>query len=180
MLKTKKIVLKELDGGDAKRLSKLMVSNKKRFQRFFPVTLSQNLSEKSSKAYILLKQVEISYKSEFTYAIQEPLSGQLVGLVILKEIDWNRKIAEMAYCIGERFEGKGYATHTVKILSDFAIEKLGLKTLQIIVHSDNSASVRVAEKCGYIWDRTLEKEFAPPGETLLDMELYRLSVEKKY
>ena len=36
------------------------------------------------------------------------------------------------------------------------------------------ASIRVAEKTGFIWKKTLQQEYTPPGESTLDMELYEL------
>ena len=47
-----------------------------------------------------------------------------------------------------------------------------------IVHVQNKASVRVAEKCGYEWKKTLLKAHTPPKEEPLDMELYERSYEK--
>ncbi len=163
-----------MKGEDAAELSLLMVSNKERFQRYFPIALSQNMTEEASKAYILLKQIEIKLKTEFTYAIRENQNHKVVGLLILKNINWDRKEGELAYCIGQEFAGKGWMTQVVRNISSLAHVELKFKTLQIIVHHTNKASIRVAEKCGYLWRKTLEKEHRPPGEEALDMELYEL------
>lgn len=161
--------------GDAANLSALMVANAERFQRFFPKTLDQNSSPEASEAYILRKAKEISSRIKFTYAIREVVSEQVAGLVILKEIAWERKQGELAYCIGSEYNGKGWVTQTIKEVSAHAFENLGLETLQIITHQSNIASVQVAKKCGYRWKNTLLKTYTPPGEAPLDMELYELN-----
>lgn len=159
---------------DAESLSCLMVANKERFQRYFPKTLAQNLSVSDAKSYIKKKTQEQKNKTEFTLAIKETTSQLVAGLVILKDIDWNNKEGELAYCIGENFEGKGLMTKAIIEISKTAFSKIQLSTLKIIVHKTNPASIRVAEKTGFIWKKTLLKEYTPPGELPMDMELYEL------
>ncbi|WP_149273970.1 GNAT family N-acetyltransferase [Pareuzebyella sediminis] len=176
LLKTDTFMIDKLRAEDASGLSRMMVSNKKRFARFFPMTLAQNLSEEASKAYILLKNIEIGYKSEFTFAIRDSKSQNVVGLLILKEIDWEKMQGEMAYCIDRKYEGLGWTSRAITAFSQFALDELGLKKLQILVHHSNKASTRVAVKSGYIWSRTLSKAYTPPDEIALDMELYELCI----
>ena len=160
---------------EAPHLCTLMVSNSERFQRFFTKTLAQNLTIKDSKAFILRKQEETKLKTEFTYALREKETATIIGLIFLKKINWNKKQGELAYCIGLEFEGKGWMTKAVKEISKYAFKDLRLSTLQIIAHKSNKGSIRVAEKCGFIWEKTLLKEHTPPNEAPLDMELYILT-----
>ena len=62
----------------------------------------------------------------------------------------------------------------VKALSIHAFSKLELEVLQIIVHKSNIGSIKVAEKCNFVWRKTLLKSYTPPNEAPLDMELYEL------
>lgn len=160
---------------DAENICSLMISNQERFQRFFPKTLAQNLTVDASKDLIKKKRKENFSKSEYTHLIKENSSRKIVGIIILKELNWNIDIGELAYCIDEKFEGRGWMTQIVEKFSKYALDILGLKSLQIIAHNTNKGSIRVAEKCGYIWKRTLENEFTPPNERSLDMELYELN-----
>lgn len=166
--------LDTLQQEDAASLSLLMVSNAGRFERFFPRTLAQNTTASDALTFIQTKKVEASAKKEFTYALRSSENDTIAGLVILKELDWNKKQGELAYCIGQRYEGRGWMTQAVGRLSRLAISEWGLKTLQIIVHAENIASIAVAKKCGYRWQRTLHKAYTPPKERPLDMELYEL------
>jgi ribosomal-protein-alanine N-acetyltransferase len=159
---------------DARNLCDLMRANQERFRRFLPRTLAQNLSVTASEAYITKKKVERENRTEFTYAIREPIQKKVVGIAILKAINWEQKTGELAYGMGEAFAGKGWMTRTVQHLVAFSFEELRLQTLQIIVHQTNPASIAVAEKCGFSWSKTLPKEHILPGEAALDMELYIL------
>lgn len=159
---------------DAKNLSEMMVSNSERFKRYFPITLSKNTSFENSQKYILEKSIECQSKSEFTFAIKDIVSNKIAGIVIIKEINWEIKQGEFAYCIDFNSENKGLMSKAIYNLSKYAFEIIGLEKLQIIVHKDNIGSLKVAKKCNFIWQKTLLNEYTPPNELPLDMELYEL------
>ena len=157
---------------DAWKLCDFIISNTERLKRYFPETLEQNLTPDLSRIFIVKKIKQFNSNEEFLFKLKEKKNRTIIGLVYIKELDWNKKKAELAYCIAYQFEGMGIITNSVEILSDYAFDTLGLKTLQIIVHKTNPGSIKVAEKCGYTWQQTLLKEHTPPGENSLDMELY--------
>jgi len=159
------------------RICDFCTINAERLQRFFPKTLEQNLTPDLSNYFVARKIKEFDAKEEFLFVLKEKENHTLIGLVYLKNLDWNKKQGELAYCIGYQVEGKGYMTQTVKVISKWALEELGLKTLQIIAHKTNRASIRVAQKCGYIWQKLIIGGHTPPGEAPLDMELYELYYE---
>ncbi len=169
----------EFSAVDAQDLCDLMRANQDRFRRFFPRTLAQNLNVTASEAYIAKKKVERENRTEFTYAIREPLRNQVVGLIIIKEIDWEQKTAELAYAIGKAFAGQGWMSKAIKRVVVISFEELQLQTLHIVVHLNNLASIAVAKKCGFRWAKTLPKEHTVPGETVLDMELYLLHAKDR-
>lgn len=158
------------------RICDLMVANSDRLKRYFPKTLEQNLNPELSQIFVEEKVGQFYRKEEFLFVLKEKKNHSVIGLVYIKELDWKAGQAELAYCIGYQYEGKGWMTEAVKALSTYAFDDLGLKTLQIIAHKSNLGSIKVAEKCGYLWRRTLMKEHTPPGEAALDMELYELKI----
>lgn len=180
MYKSDSFWITEFELSDADNLSHLMKSNSDRFQKYFPKTLSQNLTIEDSKAYILQKAVENKNKSEFTFAIKDAATQDLAGIIILKDIDLTKQEGEVAYAMDKSFERKGWATLAVKELSKYAFNKLTLKTLKIITHRTNLGSCKIAIKNGYVWKRTLKNEHTPANESPLDMELYELNDRSYY
>lgn len=156
------------------RICDFVVTNSERLKRFFPKTLEQNLTPDLSKYFVEKKIKQFRNREEFLFVLREKENRTVIGLIYIKEIDWKTKEAELAYCIGYQYEGKGWMSESIKGLSQYAFNELELETLRIIVHESNLASIKVAEKCGYIWKRTLPKEHTPPNEKPLDMELYKL------
>ncbi len=159
---------------DAWNLCNFIVANEDRLKRYFPKTLEQNLTPDLSKFFVKKKVKQFDLKEEFLFTIKNKEAGELVGLIYIKELDWDKKQGEFAYCIGYPFKGEGIMTKAINCLSDFAFSHLDLKTLQIIVYKDNIASVKVAENCNFTWIKTLKNEFTPSGESPLNMELYEL------
>lgn len=172
------IAIIHLKPEDALHLNKLLVSNTKHLRRFLPKTLAANRTLESTKSYIAEKMKAMQSDSEYVYTIKDKYTSNIVGLVILKNIDWENKQGEFAYCIGKNFEGKGWMSEAIEASSNYAIQNLGLKTLQIIAHKDNAGSVKVALNSGYEWKKTLENEFIPLNDVPLNMELYELNYER--
>jgi len=166
-----------IHNGDAWKICNLCVANEERFKRYFPITLEKNLTPTLSQYFVEDKVKAFAEKEEFLFTLKHSESRDLAGLIYLKELDWGKNQGEFAYCIGYNFEGKGLISKSVEALSKHAFKELGLETLQIIVHKSNLSSVKVAEKTNFKWIKTLEKEYAPPNEDALDMELYELHKE---
>ncbi|MCG2460882.1 GNAT family N-acetyltransferase [Flavobacteriaceae bacterium F89] len=163
---------------DATDLCRFMVSNTDRFKRYLPKTLAQNGTPTDSEAYIRRKNWEADEKEEFTFTIKDNTSGNIIGIIILKDLDWVRKKGELAYCIDKNWEGNGVMTEVVKSISTHAFSDLELRILQIIVYKSNKGSLKVAEKAGFTWQKTLYNEHTPPNEPPLDMELFELKTPK--
>lgn len=178
MIITENFIIDKLKPSDANELHLFIIDNTERFSKFFPLTLSSNATVEKSAEYIEIKEEEIQQKVNFTFAIRETDSQKIIGLIIIKKIDWTKRTGELAYCIGSNFEGKGMITKAVKAISDFAYNELDLKILQIIAHKTNFGSVKVAENSNFIWKKTLLNEFTPTNEAPLDMELYEHTNEK--
>jgi ribosomal-protein-alanine N-acetyltransferase len=159
---------------DAWKICDLMVANADRFKSYFPGTLAQNLNPSLSKLFVETKLKQFESKEEFLFTLKHSQTRELVGLIYIKELDWDLKQGEFAYGIGYTFEGQGVTSKAIRILSEYAFNNLGLETLQIIAHKDNLGSVNVALHNNFKWQKTLANEFTPAGKPPLDMELYEL------
>lgn len=162
----------ELQLDDATSLNKMLLNNSKRFQRFFPKTLEENLNMKMTQEYILNKKSLIANKKEYTLGIKNNASNNVIGLIIIKNINRELEDGELAYCIDVDFGGQGRMTKTVEQICNFAYDKIKLKSLYVLTHKTNVPSVRVTEKTGFIWIETKLKSHTPPGESALDMEKF--------
>jgi len=162
---------------DAWSICDFVVSNEHRLRDFFPGTREQNLTPDLSKRFVSVKTKQFENKEELLFTLKLKSSNKVIGLVYIKELDWEKKQGEFAYAIDYSLEGKGITTKLIKQLSIYAFNELKLETLQIIAHKTNVASVKVAEKNGFQWVKRLPKVFKPKGREPMDMELYELYKE---
>ena len=90
----------------------------------------------------------------------------------VKELSKDVGQGELAYCIDYNFEGYGIVSKVTSEIVNYSFRNLDLNRLQIVVHKTNLGSVKVAEKCDFVWQQTLIKEYNPTGKEAMDMELY--------
>lgn len=163
-----------IHNGDSWKVCNFMVANEDRFKNYFPGTLAESSTPNLAKIFVENKAKKFENKEEFLFTLKHSETRELAGLIYIKELDYTKKQGEFAYCIGYPFKGKKLITKAVKLLSEYAFSDLDLKSLQIIVHKDNTPSINVAKNNNYKWIETLKNEFTPPNGKPLDMELYEL------
>lgn len=163
--------------GDAWKICDFVISNADRLKRFLPKTLEQNLNPTLSKIYVEKRTKAFQIKESFVFTLKHSETRKLVGLIIIKDVDWAIKQGEFAYAIDYNFTGKGLTSKAVKHLSAYAFKTLGLELLKIVVHKDNLPSIKVALNNNFKWQKTFKNAFTPQGELPLDMELYELYKE---
>jgi len=162
-----------LDLADAESLNAMLLKNTRRFQRYFPKTLEQNQNLEMTTEYILKKKSLMGSSKEYTFGLKYKQSNEIIGLVIIKNINREIDDAEVAYCVDVDFEGKGIVTKAVNEICQFSIEEINLKSLFILAHKTNMPSVRVAEKIGFVWSETEFESYTPANEIEpIDMEKF--------
>ena len=60
--------------------------------------------------------------------------------------------AHIGYWIDRNYANRGLTTKAVNMVTDFAFKELELHRIEINIRPENPASIRVAEKCGYLYE----------------------------
>ncbi|KAG1649022.1 Oxygen-dependent coproporphyrinogen-III oxidase [Nymphon striatum] len=76
---------------------------------FLIVAIEQNLTPDLSKSFVENKVKEFAAKEEFLFVLKDKETHTVVGLIYLKELDWEKKQGELAYAIGYQLEDKFFA-----------------------------------------------------------------------
>jgi len=84
--------------------------------------------------------------------------GELVGCIsaTLGDFEYNRS-AELGYWLGKAFWNQGIATEAVSLFGNTLFNSTNIERLFVSVVSENTASIKVLEKNGYILEGTLRK-----------------------
>jgi RimJ/RimL family protein N-acetyltransferase len=81
------------------------------------------------------------------WAVEEKSTGSFVGRIgFLNPEGWPG--FEIGWTLGRQFWGKGYATEGARKALDYAFDVLDQSHVISLIHPDNLASIRVAERLG--------------------------------
>lgn len=94
------------------------------------------------------------------FVVEERETGAFVGRVgALQPEGWPG--FEIGWAIAAEATGKGYATEAARAAIDWSFANFGPERIVSIIHDENAASKRVAEKLG---ERPTGERFSPLGE----------------
>lgn len=94
-----------------------------------------------------------------------------IGLVLQEDV--YKGSAEIGYWLGESFWGLGLMTEAVDGVTRWALGEYGLRRLWTGVFEYNKASMRVLEKCGYVFEGISKQAVVKDGK-LLDEYRYAI------
>ncbi len=103
---------------------------------------------------LLASQEELP-RTRFELAVEETLSGRVIGACDLSLIE--RNVVDLGYMLGMAEWGKGYATEIALALVDAAFFDLRADRIISTVDVNNRASIRVLEKIGMRWEAVFRK-----------------------
>jgi RimJ/RimL family protein N-acetyltransferase len=81
------------------------------------------------------------------WGVEERSSGELVGRIGLQFLDWFEDV-ELVWMLAKSAWGKGYASEGARAAIKFGLETLDLPRIAAVIHCENQASIRLAERLG--------------------------------
>jgi RimJ/RimL family protein N-acetyltransferase len=88
---------------------------------------------------------------------------RLLGTVGLPRLDWEHRVAEVGYFVAPWARGRGAAWRAAGLLARWALTDLGLARVSCDVDVENVASLRVAERAGFVREGVLRSAIEAKG-----------------
>lgn len=95
-------------------------------------------------------------------------AGALLGGVGLHPRDWSVPSFEIGYWIGAPFEGQGYVSEAVTLVTRLAFDVLRANRIYILCDAENYRSANVARRCLYTLEGTHRRDARAPDGSLRD------------
>lgn len=158
MLETKDIILKKAEYDDWKDLYRNILShNESTKYMLWNVITSENEAKEGMK-----KTISAQEKFLYYWTIYEKSSGQAIGWANFAEVE-KGVFEDHGIAIGLAFTGKGYGKQILNAVTDF-FRDLGGKKLILSYRSQNIASQKMQEACGFSYSHSVNKIDPRNGE----------------
>ena len=155
---------------DYKAFNKLINNNRERLKKYFPITVSKTNTLEEVKNHLTELSLKLEKKQLYPFGLFH--DSELMGVVLIKNIDWRVPKSELAYFIDEAHEGKGIMTMLVENTISYCFDELKMKKVFLRISPDNLGSKKIAEKTGFIKEGLLRKEFRIYSGELVNIEYY--------
>lgn len=127
--------------------------------RYFPIK-----PESLEFEIAFLRQTAEKRKRNYSHNFSIIYNGNTAGAIGILVNQHAPYIGEIGYFLDEALWGRGIVPKAVALAEQIAFRKLKFHRLEIVLMRKNSASARVAEKCGY------RREGLMKGRILIDGE----------
>lgn len=119
---------------------------------YFPVTV-HSLEEEREYLSMTDEKRTLNFEHNFSILLHDELAGG-IGIKINQH---DSCICEAGYFIDEKYQRRGIASRALEILTDRAFRDIGIRRIELVIHPENTASIRVAEKNGFLKEGLLRK-----------------------
>ena len=103
--------------------------------------------------------------------VADPVTDRALGSIWLWNVEWESRRAEVGYWLLRGARGRGRAARAADLLCRFAFERLGLERMELLTMPGNEASLRVAERAGFVREGVL-RAYGRAGDRSVDLALY--------
>lgn len=152
----------------------LIEKNRDRLITYFPKTSTGIKDLESAKKFATYKVRQALEREQYCFVVALKSDPEIVGMVMVKNIDWIIPKGELAYFIDQNYEGIGITSNAVRWIVEYCFKELEMEKLYIKFNPENIGSKKVAIKNGFEKEGFLKREFRTGLGELTDVERYGL------
>ena len=132
-------------------------------------------TERHARDFIGGTAADIAAGRELALAIVDT-DDRVLGALGISNFDWGNLKAEIGYWTVAEHRRRGIGAGGTRLLSEWALRKLGLERLELLANPLNEASQRLAERAGFTREGTLRLYRRRHG-VREDLVMYSMLVE---
>jgi len=160
-IKTARLILRKFTYTDDDDMLKYWVSDPS-IQLMYGEPIYTNKQEVSE---LLNKFIPAYQKPDYyRWAVILEETNECIGQIAFYLVDNKNRFVEIEYCIGNKFQKKGFATEATKAVIQFGLKDISFHKIQICHNSLNIVSKKVSNKCGFKYEGTLRDFFYMNGK----------------
>ncbi len=159
-LSTERLILRKLQVADYKDMyAYSCIPETSRYLLWSP-----HESSRFTKRYLSYVQGQYRDENFYDFALEDKETKTMIGTCGFTSFDLDNNAAEVGYVLHPDFWGRGLAVEALTRLMQFGFSELRLHRLVARIIDENTASKRVAEKCGFRHESTHKEAMLIKGE----------------
>lgn len=90
--------------------------------------------------------------SRVSFGVVRLEDDQLMGEVVINDINPNARSASFRIAISDAYTGQGFGTEATRLMLDYGFGMLNLHRIELDVYTINERAIHVYEKVGFKWE----------------------------
>lgn len=165
-----RVNLRALQPSDAAAIHRHMTD--RRVARWLP-RLPRPYTLDDARSWIQITRKMAAITTDYHYGIEDPGTGEIIGMIGLNNVNWNDCKAEVGYWLAHKYWGQGLMSEALGLMETFAFRRLRLRRVHAFILETNAPSIAVLERAGYrrevVW-----RESRRQGGRWLDLHTFAL------
>lgn len=172
MITNQNLLIKPYKLEDSECFFKSITDNSDYLYDYFANMIKVNDSLESTKKYLEQKEIEWLENKSYACGIFSKENNEFIGHISVREIDWRVPKGELAYFILKEHNGNNYAAEALTAFKNWCFATKKFNRLFMKIAEENAASIKVAERSGFVYEGLLKKDYRKREEELTDMKIY--------
>lgn len=145
-IKTKRLVLRRFHENDAKEIFENWISDPE-VAKYMVWNYQKDIKETEEWLQKCISKYE--KLDVYNWGIELKKSGSLIGSISANKTEHDDECYEIGYALGKEYWRKGYATESLKAVTEFLIKEVGISKFLCRYAKENRASGSVIRKVGF-------------------------------
>lgn len=161
-----------LDPSRSDDFFRLIDGNRDRLLDFFSGTVARTGTLEDTREYCKFVGERMAENLYYPFMICVRKTGEYIGLIDVKRIEWTVPKAELGYFIDGGHEGRGIVSRALEHVVRTLNAEHSFRKLLCRVNSGNTASISVAKKNGFEFEGTIRNDYVTSSGELVDLDYY--------
>lgn len=157
MITTQNLLIRPYKLEDSEYFFKSITNNREYLHDYFANMIKINDSLESAKRYMEQKVIDWKENKNYVCGIFLKENNEFIGHISVREIDWRIPKGELAYFIFEKHSGNNYGAEALMAFKNWCFVKKRFNRLFMKIAEENIASIKVAERSGFVYEGLLKK-----------------------
>lgn len=165
---SERLYIRPILPGDGIMVHEAITRSREELKQWLPFAQKQQTAEQTEEN-IIRAYAAFLLREDIRLHIFRKEDEAFIGATGLHRINWEIPKFEIGYWIDTKYSGNGYITEAVEALTQFAINDLCAKRVEIRCDSDNINSRRIPERLGFTLEGILRQDsLSADGSTVRD------------